>query len=153
MALPQERQDKQRPLDRTQLKGRWRCGRSVSPTPGQSAPALNNVSLRLGAGEHLGIIGRSGSGKSTLARLLMAFYSADEGQILLDNLDLRQLDVADLRHQIGYVAHDLPLLAGSLRDNLTLGARYISDARMLEVAELTGVVIWRASIRKASTAR
>ena len=115
--------------------------RQISFTyPGQSAPALSNVSLRLGAGERLGIIGRSGSGKSTLARLLMAFYSADEGQILLDNLDLRQLDVADLRHQIGYVAHDLPLLAGSLRDNLTLGARYINDARMLEVAELTGVV-------------
>ena len=114
--------------------------RQISFTyPGQSAPALNNVSLRLGAGERLGIIGRSGSGKSTLARLLMAFYSADEGQILLDNLDLRQLDVADLRHQIGYVAHDLPLLAGSLRDNLTLGARHVSDARMLEVAELTGV--------------
>jgi ATP-binding cassette subfamily C protein LapB len=58
---------------------------------------------------------------------------------LLDGLDLRQLDVADLRHQIGYVAHDLPLLSGSLRDNLTLGARYVSDARMLEVAEMTGV--------------
>ena len=52
---------------------------------------------------------------------------------------LRTLDVADLRHQIGYVAHDLPLLSGSLRDNLTLGARYVSDSRMLEVAELTGV--------------
>ena len=91
------------------------------------------------AGEHIGIIGRSGSGKSTLARLLMNFYTPNEGQILLDGLDLRQLDVADLRHQIGYVAHDLPLLSGSLRDNLTLGARYVSDSRMLEVAELTGV--------------
>ncbi len=69
----------------------------------------------------------------------MGFYAPEEGQLLLDGLDLRQLDVADLRQQIGYVAHDLPLLAGSLRDNLTLGARYISDARMLEVAELTGV--------------
>ena len=58
---------------------------------------------------------------------------------MLDNLDLRQLDIADLRQQLGYVAHDLPLLAGSLRDNLTLGARYVSDARMLEVAEMTGV--------------
>jgi ATP-binding cassette subfamily C protein LapB len=90
-------------------------------------------------GERIGIIGRSGSGKSTLGRLLMGFYAPEEGQLLLDGLDLRQLDVADLRQQIGYVAHDLPLLAGSLRDNLTLGARYISDSRMLEVAELTGV--------------
>ena len=69
----------------------------------------------------------------------MGFYPPAEGQLLLDGLDLRQLDVADLRHQIGYVAHDMPLLAGSLRDNLTLGARYVSDERMLEVAEMTGV--------------
>ncbi|WP_371132398.1 type I secretion system permease/ATPase [Pseudomonas sp.] len=140
MALPQERQAKQRPLDRTQLHGALDVRQVTFRYPGQSTPALANVSLRMAAGERIGIIGRSGSGKSTLARLIMSFYAADEGQILLDNIDLRQLDVADLRHQIGYVAHDLPLLAGSLRDNLTLGARYVSDARMLEVAELTGVV-------------
>ncbi|KFX67825.1 ABC transporter [Pseudomonas taeanensis MS-3] len=139
MALPQERQATQRPLERTQLKGELTVQQVTFRYPNQSAPALSNVSLHLNAGERIGIIGRSGSGKSTLARLLMALYSPEEGQILLDNLDLRQLDVADLRHQIGYVAHDLPLLAGSLRDNLTLGARYVSDARMLEVAELTGV--------------
>ncbi|WP_439888931.1 type I secretion system permease/ATPase [Pseudomonas sp. MBLB4123] len=139
MALPQERQAKQRPLERTQLKGELDIRQVTFRYPNQSAPALANVSLRMAAGERIGIIGRSGSGKSTLARLLMALYTPEEGQILLDNLDLRQLDVADLRHQIGYVAHDLPLLAGSLRDNLTLGARYVSDARMLEVAELTGV--------------
>ena len=139
MALPQERQNKQRPLERTQLKGALDVRQVSFSYPGQSTPALNKVNLQLKAGERVAIIGRSGSGKSTLARLLMNFYTPGEGQILLDNLDLRQLDVADLRHQIGYVAHDLPLLAGSLRDNLTLGARYVSDARMLEVAELTGV--------------
>ncbi|WP_439862320.1 type I secretion system permease/ATPase [Pseudomonas sp. MBLB4136] len=139
MALPQERQAKQRPLERTQLKGALDVRKVSFRYPDQSTPALADVSLRMAAGERVGIIGRSGSGKSTLARLLMGFYTPEEGQILLDNLDLRQLDVADLRHQIGYVAHDLPLLAGSLRDNLTLGARYINDARMLEVAELSGV--------------
>lgn len=139
MALPQERQAKQRPLERTHLKGALDVRQVSFSYPGQSAPALNKVSLHMAAGERVGIIGRSGSGKSTMARLLMNFYTPNEGQILLDNLDLRQLDVADLRHQIGYVAHDLPLLAGSLRDNLTLGARYVSDARMLEVADLTGV--------------
>lgn len=139
MALPQERQANQRPLERTHLKGALDVRQVSFSYPGQSAPALNKVNLRLAAGERVGIIGRSGSGKSTLARLLMNFYTPSEGQILLDNLDLRQLDVADLRHQIGYVAHDLPLLSGSLRDNLTLGARYVSDSRMLEVAELTGV--------------
>ncbi len=139
MALPQERQASQRPLERTHLKGALDLRQVSFSYPNQSSPALAEVSLHINAGERVGIIGRSGSGKSTLARLIMAFYEPDKGQILLDNLDLRQLDVADLRHQIGYVAHDLPLLAGSLRDNLTLGARYIGDERMLEVAEMTGV--------------
>ncbi|MDF3867290.1 type I secretion system permease/ATPase [Pseudomonas denitrificans (nom. rej.)] len=139
MELPQERQARQRPLERTQLHGALEVRQLSFSYPGQTTPALNHVSLRMAPGEKIGIIGKSGSGKSTFGRLLMGFYHPDEGQILLDGLDLRQLDVSDLRQQIGYVAHDLPLLAGSLRDNLTLGARYVSDARMLEVAELTGV--------------
>ncbi|WP_152228221.1 type I secretion system permease/ATPase [Pseudomonas sp. SCB32] len=139
MALPQERQPRQRPLERTQLHGALEVRQLSFSYQGQSAPALSHVSLRLSPGEKIGIIGKSGSGKSTFGRLLMGFYQPEEGQILVDGLDLRQIDVADLRQQIGYVAHDLPLLAGSLRDNLTLGARYISDARMLEVAEMTGV--------------
>ncbi|MGH8439854.1 MAG: type I secretion system permease/ATPase [Pseudomonas sp.] len=139
MALPQERQAGQQPLERTQLHGALEVSHVSFRYTGQNAAALNAVSFSVKPGERIGIIGRSGSGKSTLARLLMGFYAPDEGQILLDNLDLRQLDIADLRNQIGYVAHDLPLLAGSLRDNLTLGARYVSDTRMLEVAELTGV--------------
>ncbi|QKZ06232.1 type I secretion system permease/ATPase [Pseudomonas eucalypticola] len=139
MALPQERDPRQRPLERTQLQGALAVSQVTFRYTGQNAPALGNVSFSMHAGERIGIIGRSGSGKSTLARLVMGFYEPEEGQVLLDNLDLRQLDVADLRQQVGYVAHDLPLLAGSLRDNLTMGARYVSDSRMLEVAEMTGV--------------
>ncbi|AUF95496.1 type I secretion system permease/ATPase [Pseudomonas sp. 02C 26] len=139
MALPQERQAEQQALEHTSLKGGVAVSHVSFRYPGQTAAALNDVNLTLQPGERIGIVGRSGSGKSTLGRLLMGFYHPDEGQVLLDNLDLRQLDIADLRSQIGYVAHDLPLLAGSLRDNLTLGARHVSDARMLEVAELTGV--------------
>ncbi|MDC0690576.1 type I secretion system permease/ATPase [Mitsuaria sp. RG] len=139
MSLPQEREAEHQALEHTALLGGISINHATFRYPGQAAPALNDVSATLKPGERIGIIGRSGSGKSTLARLLMGFHHPDEGQVLLDNLDLRQLDIADLRSQVGYVAHDLPLLAGSLRDNLTLGARHVSDARMLEVAELTGV--------------
>jgi len=140
MALPQERDPAKHPLQHTQLKGAVEVVKASFAYGGPgTAAALNDVSIVVRPGERIGIIGRSGSGKSTLARMLMGFYSPDEGQLLLDGLDLRQVDVADLRQQVGYVAHDLPLLAGSLRDNLTLGARYVTDARMLEVAELTGV--------------
>ena len=139
MALPQERASQQRPLEHARLKGAIELRQVAFSYPEQSSPALQDINLRVAPGEKIGIIGRSGSGKSTLARLLMGFYAPSDGQILFDGLDQRQLDVADLRHQIGYVAHDLPLLSGTLRSNLTLGARYVSDERLLEVAELTGV--------------
>ena len=139
MSLPQERDAAQRSLERTPLLGAISFSQVSFRYGKQSPEALSGISFKVRPGERIGIIGRSGSGKSTLARLMMGFYEPDEGQLLLDNLDLRQLDIADLRQQIGYVAHDLPLLAGSLRDNLTLGARYISDSRMLEVARITGV--------------
>jgi ATP-binding cassette subfamily C protein LapB len=139
MALPQERQAEQQALEHTALKGGLTLSHVSFRYPAQTSPALQDVNVAIKPGERIGIIGRSGSGKSTLGRLLMGFHHPEEGQVLLDNLDLRQLDIADLRSQLGYVAHDLPLLAGSLRDNLTLGARHVSDARMLEAAELTGV--------------
>lgn len=138
MGLPQERREKQRPIERKSLQGAIELNQLNFIYPGLSNPSLRDINLRIKPGERVAIIGRSGSGKSTLARLIMGLYTPNEGQVLLDGLDLRQIDVADLRGQIGYVSHDMPLLAGTLRDNLTLGARFISDERMLEVAQITG---------------
>ncbi|MCQ4348417.1 type I secretion system permease/ATPase [Pseudomonas stutzeri] len=138
MNLPQERESGQRPLEHPRLKGGIELRQVSFSYPEQEALALQGIDLRIAPGEKVAIIGRSGSGKSTLARLLMGFYAPSEGQILFDGIDQRQIDVADLRQQIGYVAHDLPLLSGTLRNNLTLGARDVGDERLLEVAELTG---------------
>lgn len=139
MRLPQERDASRRAMEQTHLAGGIELRRVSFSYPGQGSPALQDVSLRIAPGEKVAIIGRSGSGKSTLARLLIGFYAPDEGQLLFDGLEQRQIDIADLRQQIGYVSHDLPLLAGSLRSNMTLGARQVSDERLLEVAGLTGV--------------
>ena len=139
MALPQERQPQQHPLQHTRLNGALDIEQLSFTYPGLSSPALRAINLHIAPGERVAIIGRSGSGKSTLARLIMGLYSPGEGQILFDGLDLHQIDLADLRSQMGYVSHDMPLLAGTLRENLTLGAHYIDEERMLEVAQLTGV--------------
>lgn len=139
MRLPQERDTSRRAMQQIHLAGGIELRRVSFTYPGQGSPALQDVSLRIAPGEKVAIIGRSGSGKSTLARLLIGFYAPDEGQLLFDGLEQRQIDIADLRQQIGYVSHDLPLLAGSLRSNMTLGARQVSDERLLEVAGLTGV--------------
>jgi ATP-binding cassette subfamily C protein LapB len=139
MDLPQEREEQVRALSRPQLRGAIECRQLQFSYPQQQTAALSGIDLRIAPGEKVGIIGRSGSGKSSLAKLLVGLYQADSGHLLVDGLDVRQLDVGDLRHNIGYVAQDIQLFSGSLRDNLVSGARYVEDELVLQAAELAGV--------------
>ncbi|QHG67646.1 type I secretion system permease/ATPase [Pseudomonas putida] len=139
MELPQERNFEERPLSRQVLQGAIEF-RGVDFTyPNQQNMALKNISLNIRPGEKVGIIGRSGSGKSSLAKLIVGLYEADNGSLLVDGVDIRQIDVSELRHNVGYVPQDIQLLAGTLRDNLVSGARYIEDELILQAAELAGV--------------
>lgn len=139
MALPQEREEQARGLSRPQLRGALECRQLQFRYPQQQNAALVGIDLRIAAGEKVGIIGRSGSGKSSLAKLIVGLYQADAGHLLVDGVDVRQLDVGDLRHNIGYVAQDIQLFSGTLRDNLVSGARYVEDELVLQAAELAGV--------------
>ena len=139
MDLPQEREEQVRAFSRPQLRGAIECRQLEFRYPQQQSAALSGIDLRIAPGEKVGIIGRSGSGKSSLAKLLVGLYQADAGHLLLDGQDVRQLDVGDLRHNIGYVAQDIQLFSGSLRDNLVSGARYVEDELVLQAAELAGV--------------
>lgn len=71
--------------------------------------------------------------------MIVNLYPPSAGNILIDGVDARQLDVNDLRHSIGYVPQDIQLFSGTLRDNLLCGARYVDDETMLRAAELAGV--------------
>ncbi|WP_043245966.1 type I secretion system permease/ATPase [Pseudomonas solani] len=139
MELPQERHEDERPLTRQTLQGAVEMRQLNFTYPNQQTPALNNINLIVRPGEKIGIVGRSGSGKSSLAKLIVGLYQADSGSLLIDGVDVRQLDVSDLRHNIGYVPQDIQLLAGTLRDNLVSGARYVEDELVLQAAELSGV--------------
>ncbi len=107
--------------------------------PSTTVQSLDAVSFRLKPGERVGIIGRIGSGKSTIARLLLGLYEPAQGAIYLDGVDQRQIDPADLRRNIGYVAQDNYLFFGSVRDNICIGAPNIDDATLLRAATLAGV--------------
>ncbi|NJC87943.1 MAG: type I secretion system permease/ATPase [Desulfuromonas sp.] len=107
--------------------------------PGGQISALQGVTLRIGAGERVGIIGRTGSGKSTIGRLCLGLYQPQEGSVRLGGIDLRQLHVADLRHRIGYVNQDIQLFYGSIRENITFGAPYADGQAILRAANLAGV--------------
>lgn len=139
MSLPQERRDDEHPLKREHLQGAIEFRNVDFSYPEQKNAALHNINLTINAGERVGIIGRSGSGKSSLSKLIVNLYQPTAGNILIDNIDARQLDVSDLRHSIGYVAQDIQLFNGTLRDNLLSGARYVDDETMVRAAEIAGV--------------
>lgn len=107
--------------------------------PNQKAPALNDVSFRIGAGEKVGIIGRIGSGKSTIERLVDGLYEPQEGSVFVDGTDVRQIDPADLRRNIGVVPQDVYLFFGSVKDNIAIGSPFVDDATILRAARVSGV--------------
>lgn len=139
MGLEQEVQDDEVPLKRETLSGAIELRDVTFVYLGNQYASLSNVSLTIQPGEKVGIIGRSGSGKSSLAKLLVGFYQPDSGNVLIDGIDVRQIDVHDLRHNIGYAPQDIHLFSGTLRENLVYGASYVDDETMLRVATLTGV--------------
>jgi ATP-binding cassette subfamily C protein LapB len=107
--------------------------------PNSPAKALDDISFRIKPGEKIGIIGRIGSGKTTVGRLATAFYPPSEGTILIDGIDIRQYDPADLRAGIGFVLQDTDLFYGKLRDNITLGRAGATDEEVLSASRLAGV--------------
>jgi ATP-binding cassette subfamily C protein LapB len=107
--------------------------------PNSPAQALDNISFQINPGEKIGIIGRVGSGKTTVGRLATAFYPPSEGTILVDGIDIRQYDPADLRAGIGFVLQDTDLFYGKLRDNITLGRAGATDEEVLTASRLAGV--------------
>lgn len=107
--------------------------------PGQDKPALENINLHIRAGEKVAFIGPIGSGKTTLFRLLLKLYTPQEGAIYVDGTDIRQLDPAELRRNMGVVPQDVMLMNDTLRRNLTLGNAYISDKELLFAVQVSGV--------------
>ena len=83
--------------------------------------ALRDVSFELGAGQKLAVIGRTGSGKSTLAELLLRNFDPQEGRVLVDGVDVRQRDLANLRRRIGYVPQEVFLFSDSVAGNIGFG--------------------------------
>jgi len=85
------------------------------------------------------VLGRVGSGKTTLQKLILGLYAPTSGAVYIDGVDLRQLDPADVRRNIGYVGQDTLLFYGSLRDNIAIGAPYADDQTIIEAAEMGGL--------------
>ena len=139
MALPVERPEGKRFLHRPTFEGAIRFQNVTFSYPNAELPALRDASFSIAAGERVAFIGRVGSGKSTVAKLILGLYAPTEGSVMVDGTDLRQVDPADLRRNIGAILQDSFLFLGTVRDNIALGAPHADDEAILRAARIAGV--------------
>jgi len=134
----------ERPLDkqwisRPHLQGGIEFKKVAFKYPHDERDVLRDVSFKLNPGERIAILGRNGSGKTTIEKLIAGLYEATSGTVLLDGIDIRQLDPAELRRNMGYVSQDVNLFFGSLRDNIAFGTSHATDEMILEAVRLSGL--------------
>jgi ATP-binding cassette, subfamily C, bacterial LapB len=143
MNQPVEREEGKVYVPRRELSGRVGLrdvGFAYPAAGGVEGPrVLKGVTLGFQGGERVAVLGRIGSGKSTVLRLLAGLYQPTEGQVEADGIDLRQIDPADYRARVGFVAQDPRLFNGTLRDNVLLDRPAADPGRLADIARLTGL--------------
>ena len=97
---------------------------------------IHNLSLRMPAGETVGLVGATGAGKSTVVKLLLRFYDVKQGRVLLDGHDIRNLRIKDLRRAIGFVSQDVFLFHGTVRENIAYGTFDATDEEITAAARV-----------------
>ena len=139
MHFPQEYPADRQLLRPASFSGTWHINQLSFAYP-DTPDLLRNISLTIPAGTRLAILGRMGSGKSTLLQLLMGLWEPSKGHIAVDGIDIRQLDPAWFRQQVGYVGQQAELFNGTLRDNITMYRPDISDSDILEALNKVGLM-------------
>lgn len=126
-------------LSRPNLSGSIELKNLTYSFPGSSSPILKDISLKIPQGQKVAIVGRMGSGKSTLARLISGLVAPSDGAILIDGVDCRQIDVSDLRRNIGVMLQETWLFSGSVKENLQMGYHEYKDEHILSISRIAGV--------------
>ena len=103
--------------------------------PDSGIVALKDFSMKVSAGESVAILGTTGSGKSTIANLLCRMYDVSEGEIKIDKLPIKNLNVNGLRSQIGYVPQDVFLFSDSIRNNVKFGSNEMTEEQIIQAAK------------------
>ena len=134
---PNEIVDSATPTVPTEVRGDIVIDR-VSFGYGDGDEILHDISLHIAPGEFIGLVGRSGVGKSTLINLLMRMYDVDDGAILLDGVDIRDIPQAELRRRIGVVLQENFLFAGSVWQNLTYAKPDATRDEVIRAAKYAG---------------
>ena len=104
----------------------------------KSSPALNNINLQINPGESFAIVGPSGSGKSTLVNLILRFFDPDEGDVLIDDKNLKNVKITSLRENIAIVSQDTLLFYGTVGENITFGKQGATKEDVIRSAKEAG---------------
>ncbi len=139
MGQPVEHPEEKSFLPRRKFKGDVELRDVTFSYPDQQSPVIQNVSFKVEAGERVAILGHIGSGKTTIGRLLAGLYEPQDGKILVDNIDIKQIAPADLRENLGISMQDVWLMSSTLESNISLGAVEVSTEDVLRAAKIAGV--------------
>jgi ATP-binding cassette, subfamily C, bacterial LapB len=139
MQQPREHRENAAYLHRDEWQGSIEFREVSFRYPDQTDGGLNNVSFKIEAGERVALVGKMGSGKTTIAKLILGLYQPSAGAILIDGIDIRQIDPADLRRNLGVVMQDVWLMTGTVKQNIAVGGLHPTDQDILEASQLAGV--------------
>jgi ATP-binding cassette, subfamily B, multidrug efflux pump len=123
----------EKPADSLSRPGR--AGAPVSPQTAEPDWVLRDVNFALEPGETIAVVGHTGAGKTTLISLLMRFYDVQRGAIRIDGVDIKEMNLDDLRGRFGVVLQDPFLFSGTVEGNIRLGTMRIQDADVEQAAE------------------
>ena len=126
------------PRGEIEFRDVWFSYRNV-PNPSEEDWVLRDVSFKVAPGQTMAIVGHTGAGKTTLISLLLRFYDIQRGQILLDGVDIRKINLQDLRRQFGIVLQDPFLFTGTLESNIRLGTSSVGRASVENAVEQIGL--------------
>lgn len=126
-------------VERPRFKGKIEFKDVSFNYPGTEVPALSSVSFTINPGEKVAMIGRIGSGKSTIAKLILKLYEPTNGKILIDDIDIAQIDPADLRRFVSYVPQDINLFRGTIKENIVSSEQHPAVEEIINAAQVSGV--------------
>ena len=138
ISQPNERPEGKQFVSRPEFHGKIEFKDVNFTYPGADMPSLININFIIHPGENIAIIGRIGSGKSTIEKLILGLFTADSGSVLIDDIDINQIDPADLRRNISYVSQDVSLFRGTVRENITYRLNNATDVQLIRAAKISG---------------
>lgn len=139
MKRPVDQPEQSKLLHRPVLLGNYQLGSvQLRYSDKDKLPALDIKSLNIKQGERVAILGRMGAGKSTLLQLLAGMVRAQQGNVLLDDTDILQIDPADVRRDVGLLSQNSRLLFGSIRENIIMGSPLATDEEIIRAIQVSG---------------